>query len=156
MSAYDEAMKLLDERVGNKDGLISLATISLEEGADGKSRPAARLVNAYYEDGAFYTVTYATSGKMRQIARNPEVAVCIIVDNFTADGIGENLGWVRDEKNAEISTKLRAIFAEWYDEANNDEDPNTCILRVRLTRGLWNDPHKGTRNEIDFINKSAT
>ena len=155
MSKYDEAMKLLEEQVGNKDGLISLSTIALEPGANGKSRPAARIVDAYYEDGAFYTVTNATSGKMQQIAQNPEVAVCIIVENFTADGIGENLGWVCDEKNTEMMTKLRTIFAEWYYEANNDEEPNTCLLRIRLTKGLWNDAHKGIRNEIDFVNKTA-
>lgn len=155
MSKYSEAMKLLDEKVGNKDGLITLSTIALEPGADGKSRPAARIVDAYYEDGAFYTVTYATSGKMLQIAQNPEVAICIIVENFTADGIGENLGWVCDEKNTEMMTKLRTIFAEWYNEANNDEDPNTCLLRIRLIKGLWNDAHKGIRNEIDFVNKTA-
>lgn len=155
MNRYNEAMKLLDEKVGNKDALITLSTIALEPGANGKSRPAARIVDAYYEDGAFYIVTYATSGKMRQIAQNPEVAVCIIVDNFTADGIGENLGWVCDEKNAVMMTKLRTIFAAWYNEANNDEDPNTCLLRIRLTYGLWNDAHKGIRNEIDFVNKTA-
>lgn len=155
MNKYEEAMKLLDEKLGNKDGLISLSTIALEPGADGKSRPAARLVNAYYEDGAFYTVTYAKSSKMLQIAQNPEVAICIIVDNFTADGIGENLGWVCDEKNAEMMTKLRKIFAEWYYEANNDEDRNTCLLRIRMTKGLWNDAHKGIKNEVDFINKTA-
>lgn len=156
MSKYDEAMKLLDEQVGNKDGLIALSTIALEPGTDGRSRPAARIVDAYYEDGAFYTVTYALSGKMRQIAANPEVAVCIIVESFTADGIGENLGWVCDEKNTEMMTKLRKIFAEWYYEANNDEDPNTCLLRIRLTKGLWNDPHKGLRKEIDFVGKTVT
>lgn len=155
MNKYDEAMKLLDEKLGHKDGLISLSTIALSASADGKSRPAARLVDAFYEDGAFYTVTYATSNKMLEIAQNPEVAVCIIVENFTADGIGENLGWVCDEKNAEIMAKIRPIFAEWYDEANNDEDPNTCLLRVRLTKGLWNNPHEGTRSEIDFVNKRA-
>ncbi|WP_042199285.1 pyridoxamine 5'-phosphate oxidase [Paenibacillus camerounensis] len=155
MSKYDEAMKLLEEQAGNKDGLITLSTIALEPGANGKSRPASRIVDAYYEDGAFYTVTYATSGKMQQIAQNSEVAVCIIVENFTADGIGENLGWVCDDKNTEIMTKLRTIFAGWYNEANNDEDPNTCLLRIRLTRGLWNDAHKGIRNEIDFVNKTA-
>ncbi|WP_438449070.1 pyridoxamine 5'-phosphate oxidase family protein [Gorillibacterium sp. sgz5001074] len=155
MSKYDEAMKLLEEQVGNKDALISLSTIALEPGANGKSRPAARIVDAYYEDGAFYTVTYATSSKMQQIAQNPEVAVCIIVENFTADGIGENLGWVCDEKNAEMMTKLRVIFAEWYNVANNDEDPNTCLLRIRLTKGLWNDAHKGIRNEIDFVHKTV-
>lgn len=156
MSKYDEAMRLLNEQVGNKDGLICLSTIALEPGPDGRCRPAARIVDAYYEDGAFYTVTYATTNKMRQIAQNPEVAVCIIVENFTADGIGENLGWVRDEKNTEMMAKLRTIFAAWYDEANNDEDPNTCLLRIRLTKGLWNDPHNGTQNEIDFVNKTAT
>lgn len=155
MNKYNEAMKLLDEKVGNKDGLISLSTIALEPGADGKSRPAARIVDAYYEDGAFYIVTYATSDKMQQIAQNPEVAVCIIVENFTADGIGENLGWVCDEKNVEMMTKLRTIFAAWYNEANNDEDTNTCLLCIRLTKGLWNDAHKGIRNEIDFVNKTA-
>ena len=155
MSKYDEAMKLLNEKLGNKDGLIALSTIALEPGTDGKSRPAARLVNAYYMDGAFYTVTYATSNKMLQIAQNPNVAVCIVVDNFTADGIGENLGWVRDEKNVEIMATLRTVFAEWYDEANNDEDPNTCLLRVRLTKGLWNDPHQGLRKVVDFITKTA-
>lgn len=155
MNKYDEAMKLLNEKLGDKDGLISLSTIALEPGADGKSRPAARIVDAYYEDGAFYTVTYATTDKMRQIAQNPNVAVCIIVDNFTADGIGENLGWVCDEKNEKIMAKLRTIFSEWYSEANNDEDPNTCLLRICLTKGLWNDPHKGIRKEIDFVNKTA-
>lgn len=156
MNKYEEAMKHLDEKLGHKDGLISLSTIALEPGADGRSRPAARLVDAYYEDGAFYIVTYATSDKMLQIAQNPEVAVCIVVENFTADGIGENLGWVCDEKNVKMMEKLRKIFAEWYYEANNDEDPNTCLLRVRLTKGLWNDAHKGIRNEIDFVNKTAT
>ena len=155
MMKYDEAMKLLDEKAGNKDGLISLSTIALEPDADGQSRPAARIVDAYYEDGAFYTVTYATTGKMQQIAKNPNVAVCIIVENFTADGIGENLGWVCDEKNAEMMEKLHTIFAAWYHEANNDNDPNTCLLRVRLTKGLWNDPHKGIRTEIDFVNKTV-
>jgi general stress protein 26 len=155
MNKYDEAIRLLDEKLGNKDVLISLSTIALEPGDNGKSRPAARIVDAYYEDGAFYTVTYAASNKMRQIAQNPEVSICIIVDNFTADGIGENLGWVCDEKNATMMEKLRAIFAAWYNEANDDEDPNTCLLRIRLTKGLWNDAHKGIRNEVDFVNKTA-
>lgn len=155
MSAYDEAMKMLDKQVGNKDGLISLSTIGLESGADGTSCPAARIVDAYYEDGSFYIVTHENTAKMRQIAQNPNAAVCVIVENFTADGIGENLGWVCDEKNAELIAKLRKIFAEWYYEANNEEDKGTCILRIRLTKGLWNDPHKGLHKEIDFGGKTV-
>lgn len=72
MNKYEEAMKHLDEKLGHKDGLISLSTIALEPGANGRSRPAARLVDAYYEDGAFYIVTYATSDKMLQIAQIPK------------------------------------------------------------------------------------
>ena len=155
MNRYEEAMKELDEKLGRKDGLISLSTIALDKGADGKCRPAARIVDAFYQDGAFYTVTNAASAKMRQIEQNPEVAVCIVVENFTADGIGENLGWVCKESNLEMRARLREVFAVWYDEANNDDDPNTCILRVRLTKGLWNDAHKGIRHHIDFISKTA-
>lgn len=43
MSKYDEAMMLLEKQVGNKDGLITLSTIALEPGANGKSRPATAL-----------------------------------------------------------------------------------------------------------------
>jgi uncharacterized pyridoxamine 5'-phosphate oxidase family protein len=35
-----------------------------------------RTVNSYYEDGAFYVVTYALSGKIKQIQKNANVAVC--------------------------------------------------------------------------------
>ena len=134
-----KALSIMDERFGH-DVLISLATI------DG-DRPSVRTVNGFYEDGAFYTVTYALSNKMRQIQINPVVAVC--GEWFTAHGIGENLGYVRDEKNEEMMSKLRAVFAKWYDNGHTDEtDPNTCLLRVRLTDGiLFN---KGTKYEIVF------
>ena len=133
------ALSILTERFGH-DTLISLATL---EG----SRPSVRTVNSYYEDGAFYTVTYALSNKMKQIQANPEVAIC--GEWFTAHGIGENLGHVRDEKNVEIMAKLRAVFAEWYDNGHTDEnDPHTCLLRVRLTDGVLFS--NGTKYEINF------
>jgi len=129
----------MDERFGH-DTLLSVATI------DG-SRPAVRIVNSYYENGAFYTVTYALSNKMKQIDNNPEVAIC--GEWFTAHGVGENLGWVRDEKNADMMSKLRTAFAEWYDNGHtNESDPNTCLLRIRLIDGILF--HNGTKYEIDF------
>jgi len=155
MSAYEEEMKNLEAKLGNQDKLIALSTVALQPCGEGKPRPAARLVDAVYEDGSFYITTYATANKMLEIEQNPNVAVCIIVESFTADGVAENLGWVRDEKNAKIMVKVREIFKEWYTKANNDADPNTCLLRVRLIKGLWNNPHEGTRTEIDFINKTV-
>jgi len=82
-----KALSLMEERFGH-DSLISLATVE-------DDRPSVRIVNSYYEDGAFYTVTYALSNKIKQIQKNPDVAIC--GEWFTAHGIGENLGYVRNE-----------------------------------------------------------
>ena len=144
MNHYKKANQVMDERLG-RDTLISLATL------DG-DRPAVRIVNSYYEGGSFYTVTYALSGKMKQLQANPKAAIC--AEWFTAHGIGENLGHVRDENNAERMDKLRAVFAQWYGNGHiHEADPNTCLLRVRLTDAVL--LSHGTKYEIDFIKKSA-
>ncbi len=134
-----EIAAAMAERFGH-DTLLSVATMNGE-------RPAVRIVNAYYEDGAFYSITNALSNKMLQIQQNPAVAVC--GEWFTASGIGEDIGHPRDENNIEIAAKLRAAFASWYSNGHtNEDDPNTCILRVGLTEGLLF--YYGTRYDIDF------
>ena len=139
MKLTPEISAIMDERFGH-DNLIALATV------DGDS-PAVRTVNAYYEDGCFYTVTYALSGKMQQIGRNPKIAIC--GDWFTAHGIGESMGHILLPENANIAGKLRAAFAEWYGNGHtNEADPNTIILRIRLTEGVLF--HHGTRYAITF------
>lgn len=132
-----EAKKVMDERFG-KDNVMALATA--ENGI-----PSVRYVNAYYEDGAFYTITYALSNKMKQIERNP--AVAIAGEWFTAHGRGVNLGWFGKAGNQAIAGKLRIAFAEWIDNGhNNFDDQNTVILRIELTDGLL--LSHGTRYEI--------
>lgn len=134
-----EAQQIMNERF-NHDSLIALATM------DGNV-PCVRTVNSYYENGAFYVITYALSGKMKQIKVNPTVAIC--GDWFTAHGTGENMGHILDPKNAEMADKLRRAFADWYDNGHTDEsDPNTCILCIHLTDGVL--LSHGTRYEIDF------
>ena len=134
-----EAQNIMNDRF-QKDSLIAIATM------DGNT-PCVRAVNSYYEDGCFYIVTYALSDKMKQIAENPIVAVC--GDWFTGHGIGENLGWIRKECNAELAEKLHSAFAAWYGNGhNNDEDTNTVILRIRMTDGIL--LHHGTKFDIDF------
>jgi len=144
MDRYDEVKQKLCERF-SCDSLIALATI------DGV-RPSVRTVDGYYEDGAFYVITYTLSDKMKQIGNNPQVAIC--GEWFTAHGIGENIGYVRDENNAVIMAKLRQAFAAWYDNGHVDEnDPNTCLLCIRLTDGVLMD--NGTKYIVDFINQKA-
>lgn len=155
MSTYEEGIKLLEEKFGNgKDNAISLGTIALEPSSDGRPRPVVRTVDAYYEDGVFYAVTYAKSNKMKQIAANPEVSVSGCLEMFTANGIGENLGWVLDPKNAEIRTKLRTAFVAWYDMANNEKDENCCFLAIRLVKGTLNINHWEKLYHMDFVNKT--
>ena len=134
-----ETNKVMDERFG-KDSIIALATV--EEGM-----PAVRSVDGYYEDGAFYVITYALSNKMKQIEKNPNVAIS--GDWFTAHGKGVNLGYFCKEENKEIAEKLRKAFAAWIDNGhNNFKDENTCILCIQLTDGVLFS--HGTRYEIDF------
>jgi len=138
----EKAKEIMNERF-HHDSLIALATM------DG-NKPYVRTVNSFYENGAFYIITYALSNKMKQIKENATVAIC--GDWFTAHGIGENLGHILAEKNAEIAGKLRTAFAEWYNNGHtNEEDPNTCILCVHLTDGVL--LSHGTRYEIDFTDK---
>lgn len=157
MSKYEEGFKLIEERCGNgKDNMISLATIAMEPNADGKSRPYARDVDAYYEDGVFYIVTYAKATKIRQIEQNPEVAFTVCGEWVSGNGLGENLGWVLDPKNAELRTKLRKVFEAWYDYANNEKDENCCILAIRITRCTVIKDHGAVRYNMDFVNKVET
>ena len=139
MKQNEKTNRLLTERFG-KDSLIALATV--EDGI-----PHVRTVDAVYIDDAFYVVTYALSGKMQQIAKNPTVAIS--GEWFTAHGIGENLGHVQLPENEEIMDILRTAFAAWYSNGHtNEADPNTCLLKIKLTDGVLFS--NGTRYEIDF------
>lgn len=139
MTERKKALAIMDERFG-RDRMISLAT-SVDD------LPSVRDVNGYYRDGSFYIITHALSGKMRQIAVNPRVAVS--GEWFSGHGLAEDLGHVLKEENRELISTLRQVFSSWYHNGHVDEaDPNTCLLRVKLTDAvLWKD---GTRYAIDF------
>ncbi len=157
MSKYENAMKLMEERCGNgKEVVIALGTISLTAGASGKTRPAVRMVCAYYENGAFYVSTDAKKNKMLQIEKNTEVSVAGL-EWFAFQGTADNLGWVKDEKNAEIRAKFKSIF-DWFDEVGDEDNPTSIVLRITLTEGtiIDNEIKYGEQHyEVDFINHVA-
>ena len=132
-----QAEKMMVERFG-RDSIIALATIENDV-------PYVRYVNAYYEDGAFYIITYARSNKMKHIKSNPTIAIA--GEWFTGHGRGINLGYWGKEENHMIAEKLKRVFAEWIDNGhNNFDDENTIILCVELTDGLL--LSHGTRYEF--------
>lgn len=134
-----ETEKIMLERFG-RDSLISLATAA-------DNIPYVRTVNAFYENKAFYVLTYGLSSKMKQITENS--AVAISGEWFTAHGRGVNMGYFGKPENKAVADKMRTVFSEWIDNGhNNFEDENTCILRIDLTDGVLFS--QGTRYEIDF------
>lgn len=132
-----EAEKIMIERFG-KDTVIALATVE-------NGMPNVRYVNAYYENGAFYIITYALSNKIKQIQNNSDIAIA--GEWFTAHGKGINLGYFGKEENYLIAEKLKNVFAGWIDNGhNNFNDKNTIILCVELTDGML--LSHGTRYEF--------
>lgn len=157
MSKYENAMKLMEDFCGNgKDNLIALATIALPLNAEGNPRPAVRMVDAYYEDGVFYVSTSANTNKMLEIGKNNEVSICGL-DLFVARGRAENLGWVKDEKNADIRAKMKKIFT-WFDDHGDEDNPDSIVLRITLTEGTITDNDKKYgewQYKVNFAKKVA-
>lgn len=134
-----ETESILVERFG-KDSIIALATTV-------DNIPYVRSVDAFYENGSFYVLTYGLSNKMKQIAQNPTVALS--GEWFTAQGRGVNLGYFGKVENSGIANKMKQVFSAWIDNGhNNFDDINTCILCIQLTSGVLFS--NGTRYEIDF------
>ena len=131
--------EILIERFG-KDSIISLAT-SID------NIPYVRNVDAFYEDGSFYVLTYGLSNKMKQIRQNPIVSIS--GEWFTAQGIGIDLGFFGKEENKYIADRMQELFSAWIKNGhNNFEDTNTCILQIQLTNGILFS--NGNRYEIEF------
>jgi len=157
MNKYEKAIKLMEEFCGNgKDNLIAMATIALSETSDENPQPAVRMVDAYYEDRKFYISSASWKNKTLEIERNNKVSICGL-DLFTAQGTAENLGWVKDEKNKEIRSKMKKYF-DWFDDHGNEDSPESIVIRISLTEGVITD-HEQKYGEwqykVDFVNKTA-
>ena len=138
-SLSNEVEEILNSRFG-KDTVIALATAE-------NDMPHVRGVNAIYDNGAFYIITYAVSNKIKQIEKNPNVAIC--GEWFTAHGTAINLGYIGSDENRLLAEKLRAAFSEWIDNGHVDFcDQNTVILCVKLKDGVLFSNSK--RYDIDF------
>ncbi|MDO5558340.1 MAG: pyridoxamine 5'-phosphate oxidase family protein [Oscillospiraceae bacterium] len=124
----------------SKDSIIALATSV-------GGIPYVRNVDAYYENGSFYTITHGLSNKMKQIEKNNIVAVA--GEWFTGHGKAVNLGYFGKEENTDIGASLKKAFSIWIDNGHNDfDDVNTCILKIELTDGVL--ISDGQWFEIDF------
>jgi general stress protein 26 len=139
MKHNNETEQIMKERFG-KDSIIALATVK-------NGLPQVRNVDAYYENGSFYVLTYALSNKIQEI--NIDNSVAIAGEWFTAHGKGINLGYFEIPQNKEIANKLRDAFSSWIDNGHNDfNDVNTIILEIKLKDAILFSNNK--RYDIEF------
>ncbi|MBD7912836.1 pyridoxamine 5'-phosphate oxidase family protein [Clostridium cibarium] len=144
MNYFEESLNIMKELYGH-DVAMPLATVNNREAN-------IRTVNAYYKDKSFYITTYALSNKMKEIVSNPYVA--LNHNLFVAHGIGKNIGNPLDENNKDIREDLRKVFCAFYDKHVNENDINTCILKIDLSDAIvFANNYKYT---IDFNNEASS
>lgn len=143
MSTYEKSLDVLVELFG-KDYQFALATSK-------ENVPSVRFIDTYYEDGAFYMVTYAKSQKVIEMCGNEKVALCNKLYKFI--GTAHLLGHPLKDENRNIRSKLIEVFSPWYFKHNNENDENMCYVKIELGSGFfYND---GTGYKVDFHTKTA-
>jgi general stress protein 26 len=143
MTTYEQAKRVLEELFA-KDYQFALATSD-------NTTPSVRLVDTFYDNGAFYIVSYAKSQKAKEIEKNPEIAMCNKLYRFS--GKAYNIGHPLSEDNHAIREKLIKAFESWYFAHNNENDEEMCYLRIDLKHGFFY--KDGTGYKIDFENRTA-
>ncbi len=144
MDAYEKAIQTMETLLA-KDCQFALATAENDV-------PSIRYVDTFFDDGCFYIVTYAKSRKVKEIERNPNVALC---DRrlFAFSGKAANIGHPLKPENRAIREKLTQAFKDWYFRHNDEADEAMCYLRVTPENGFLHDA--GTGYKVDFSAKSA-
>ena len=143
MNAYEEGLGVLDTLFA-RDYQFALATSN-------NNIPSVRFIDTFYNNRAFYIVTYRKSDKVKDIEQNPVVSLSKDLYRFT--GIARNIGHPLLPENLKIREKLIKVFEPWYFAHNNENDENMCYIRVDLNRGLFY--KDGTGYKVDFVNKTA-
>ncbi len=140
---YEECLGVMTGLFG-KDFMFSFATVK-------DNLPSVRVVDTYYDNEAFWIVTYSKSNKVIEIESNANVALC--KNLYTFKGKAFNVGHPLDVKNREIREKLIKVFEPWYFLHNNEKDINMCYVKFVPETGFFY--KDGTGYKANFMNKEA-
>ena len=143
MNSYEKAMNTMTELFAS-DRQFAFATAK-------DNVPTVRMIDTYYDSGAFYVVTYKKSRKVQEIEHNPNVSLC--KDCYRFDGRAYEIGHPLLPQNKDIREKLMKAFEPWYFKHNNEQDEFMCYVKVELDKGFcYKD---GAGYQIDFNLKEA-
>jgi general stress protein 26 len=143
MNVWEDSLRVMTELFA-KDCQFSLATAI-------DNVPSVRVVDTFYDNEAFYIVTYAQSQKAREIEGNAHVSLCRELYRFS--GTAQNIGHPLNAHNSEIREKLIRAFEPWYFKHNNEQDENMCYIRINLKSGFFYKDGQGYA--VDFMQKTA-
>lgn len=135
---FEKSLTVMEELFA-KDCQLALATSK-------DNIPSVRFVDTYYQDGAFYIVTYKNSQKVRELQENKEVALCR--DMYRFCGTAYEIGHPLIPENKELREKLIKVFEPWYFQHNNESDEEMCYVKVVLSSGFFY--QKGIGYRVDF------
>lgn len=139
MGNYENAIKAMRE-LFERDYQFALATSD-------NNVPSVRFVDTYFDGNSFYVVTYAKSQKVKEILKNPSVALCGR-KAFVFYGKANKIGHPLLPENKLIREKLIVAFEPWYFKHNNENDENMCYIKIEPSNGFF---HKdGTGYKINF------
>lgn len=143
MKTYEKANQVMVD-LFQKDYQFALATVK-------DNVPSVRYIDTYYDNEAFYVVTYLKSQKAQEILKNQHVALCHNLYRF--NGKAYYIGHPKKDENQEIREKLIKAFEPWYFAHNNEEDENMAYVKIELEDGfVYNN---GIGYKVDFKNREA-
>lgn len=143
MTVYEKSLEVIKELFA-RDYQFALATTN-------DNIPSVRFIDTFYDDNAFYIVTYAKSQKMKELEKNSRVSMCNKLYCFS--GNAYNIGHPLCEKNYAIREKLIKAFEPWYFAHNNEKDENMCYVKIDLKQGFFY--KDGIGYKVDFEHKEA-
>ncbi len=143
MMVYEKSLVVLNELFG-RDCQFALATSKADV-------PSVRVVDTFYDDGAFYIVTHARSQKAMEIRANERVALCDKLYRFS--GTARSVGHPLLHENSRIRSKLIRAFEPWYFKHNDENDTDMCYIRIEPDTGFFY--KDGTGYQVDFRQKTA-
>jgi hypothetical protein len=126
MNYFDECLNII-KKTYSRDVVMPLATIN-------GNKPNLRVVNAYFKDDSFFVATHRSYNKMKEIEKNPHVA--LTHNMFVAYGIGKDIGHPLDPENKELREALKQVFNTFYDGHVHESDKDTCFLKITLTNAV--------------------
>lgn len=141
---FVRGMEVLDENFGH---MVEMCLASQSNGVI-----SIRDLHAYYSDGKMYVLSKLNNKLMKDIAVNPNVALCHGPSSM--HGVAVSVGHPCDAQNAELRKRLKREFALDYSEYVEESNPGMRIVEITLTNAETYTRYH--HYEIDFVTQTAT